>query len=287
MNLYTSLIIVLLLVACNFTPNGTETSALETSGGGDKDTIEKSFFQKSVADSIILKKAKEDTLFELVERFRGTDLDFEVTTKADSPYETKSVVKVRKFFDDTDYYAIIYTDIMGLNAIDVYQLKESNIVHKVTSEWGLAFSSDTIFDVNGDGTKDFLVNYYPLSGCCRRNCYAIYLSPATTNKLITEAIDLVNPTFSPEEKMVRGVEYGHPGEVGLYKYRWKGEKLDTVEYIYPDKTTKGKTFIKTTKEAYLPDRSEGLPIKALPKEYEMVEELDWFLLYGEGVFDER
>ena len=125
------------------------------------------------------------------------------------------------------------------------------------------FPTDTIFDVNGDGTKDFLVKSYPLSGCCRANGYDIYLSPAAKKEVVTSHIDLTNPTFYPQEKLIRGVQYGHPG--------WTGERLDTLEYIYPDPTTKGRTFIKmhtsTDLSRYRDDMKKGTRLLSLPEEY--------------------
>ena len=130
---------------------------------------------------------------------------------------------------------------------------------------------------------------YPLSGCCRANGYDIYLSPAAKKEVVTNYIDLVNPTFYPQEKLIRGVQYGHPGWTGLYKYRWRGERLDTLEYIYPDPTTKGRAFIKmhTSSDFFLKrnDIRKGIRLPSLPEEYKTVEDLDWFLLYGEGTFD--
>ena len=80
-----------------------------------------------------------------------------------------------------------------------------------------------------------------------------------------------------------------PGWTGLYKYRWRGERLDTLEYIYPDPTTKGRTFIKmhisTDFSYYRDDIKKGTRLPSLPQEYKTVEDLDWFLLYGEGTFD--
>ncbi|XTB53692.1 hypothetical protein LDK11_03010 [Fusobacterium nucleatum] len=62
-----------------------------------------------------------------------------------------------------------------------------------------------------------------------------------------------------------------------------------MEYIYPDPTTKGRTFIKmhtsTDFSYYKDDIKKGTRLPSLPQEYKTVEDLDWFLLYGEGTFD--
>ena len=81
-----------------------------------------------------------------------------------------------------------------------------------------------------------------------------------------------------KEKIIRGLGYGHPGEVGLYKYKWNGLKVDTIEFIYPDVSTKGQ-FIKTKKRIYRPTDKEGIVLKHVPKEYQDIESFEWFVDY--------
>ena len=140
--------------------------------------------------------------------------------------------------------------------------------------------SDTIFDANGDGVKDFALRYYPLSGCCRRDIYYLYLSPEKKEGALSY-IELINPTFYPKEHLIRGIGYGRPGHVELYKYRWRGEELDTLEYILPDMVTKGKTFLKTKRirDFYDNDNEGKTHLNKLPKEYQTVIGLDYFLDY--------
>ena len=49
---------------------------------------------------------------------------------------------------------------------------------------------------------------------------------------LTDRNSIINPTFSPKEKIIRGVGYGHPGETEMYKYKWNGNTIDTMEYVY-------------------------------------------------------
>ena len=139
------------------------------------------------------------------------------------------------------------------------------------------YIDDTLRDINGDKYKDFLVHSYSTSGCCRRNVYNVFLYFPKTGSF-TQDYRFMNPTFSPNEKLIRGVEYGYPGEVGLYKYKWNGLHVDTIEFIYPYHNKKGQ-FIKTTKQEYLPAINEGIVLKSLPKEYQKIESLEWFLDY--------
>ena len=140
-----------------------------------------------------------------------------------------------------------------------------------------AFIDDTLKDINGDRYKDFLVHTYSTSGCCRRNVYNVFLYFPKTGGF-TSDYRFMNPTFSPNEKLIRGVEYGHPGEVGLYKYKWNGLRVDTIEFIYPYYNKKGQ-FIKTQKQEYLPTNNEGTVLKYLPNEYQNIESVEWFLDY--------
>ena len=70
----------------------------------------------------------------------------------------------------------------------------------------------------------------------------------------------------------------------LYKYRWRGEALDTLEYILPDPTTKGKTFLKG-RNLYGSTKEKEIHLTKLPKEYQTVIGLDYFLRYTQEDFN--
>ncbi|MDO4880693.1 MAG: hypothetical protein Q3983_05385 [Capnocytophaga sp.] len=275
------------LVACNFF------SCKDNSGNNvyinesQLDTIKKTYYlNRKTIDSLWLENIKENALADISCRFEGKELDYIFYPRENSLHF--SYIKVGNFFDNQNFYAIIYTKAIGIIVVDLYKLTKNNsFEQKISSE---SFSElvqpmDTIFDANGDGEKDFLINFYPASGCCMRDVYIVYLSPNKKEGKITNSLEFMNPTFFPEEQVIRGVDYGHPGEVGLYTYRWKGEEVDTLEYIYPDYTTRGKTFIKTGKSCYYPTKEEGIPLKKLPEEYKKINGLYWFFLYDEKIFD--
>ncbi len=50
-------------------------------------------------------------------------------------------------------------------------------------------------------------------------------------KAFSKNFEFINPTFSPKEKIIRGICYGHPSKTEMYKYKWNGETIDTLEYI--------------------------------------------------------
>lgn len=175
-------------------------------------------------------------------------------------------VLIRRIYSGGDVY---------LNLYQIINDELDSVIFR--KQHGLTYINDTIKDVNGDGLKDFLVHWYPQSGCCRRNVYNVYLNQGYQRRF-TEDYEFINPTFSPKEKIIRGVEYGHPGEAGLYKYRWKGLEVDTIEFIYPDINHIGR-FLKTKKSYYRPTEKEGVILKAVPIEYRNIESYEWFSLY--------
>lgn len=139
----------------------------------------------------------------------------------------------------------------------------------------LTFIKDTIFDTNGDGLKDYVVCWYPSAGCCRRNIKSVYLLQQDTISFSNE-IEFVNPTFSQKERMVRGVEYGHPEEIGLYKFKWNLNQVDTIEYIYHNQKVNGE-FVRVTYTGLPNQKSDSTTLKSLPGEYKNIDDLDWFL----------
>ncbi|RYU89537.1 hypothetical protein EWM62_14560 [Mucilaginibacter terrigena] len=131
-------------------------------------------------------------------------------------------------------------------------------------------------DINGDGVNDFVVNWYPSSGCCARNNFHVYLYQK--DNTFSNYFDFINPSFFPKEKLVRGVDYGHPGEVPLYKYKWNGLNVDTVEYIYPADTLKKKFYlVQRYGDNNCPEKRKVLA--AVPKEYLKITGYDWFIDY--------
>ena len=84
----------------------------------------------------------------------------------------------------------------------------------------------------------------------------------------------INPTFSPSEKLIRGIDYGQPGEVPLYKFKWVGYKVDTIEYILPDTTKERYHVFKHWRDFDNP--KAGRFLTSVPKEYHKIESYDWF-----------
>lgn len=137
------------------------------------------------------------------------------------------------------------------------------------------FVGDTLRDANGDGFRDYVLRTYSSSGCCRRNDDLVRLYNRASGAF-GESFRLLNPTYYPEERLVRGVEYGHPGWVPLYTSRFThlGEPKE-VECIYRLRETPERFVRGACRQTG--ERPEGDTLNALPKVYESVEELSWFL----------
>ncbi len=146
-------------------------------------------------------------------------------------------------------------------------------------QWSLSHEQDYIKDVNGDGIKDFIIVHYSPSGCCLRYLNKVYLFDNSL-KLFSENIEFMNPTFSPTEKIIRGICYGHSGETELYKYKWNNKQVDTLEYIsYQKNENEVKTgkFV-VSKKQFIEENSDIIKIiNQLPKEYYQINDIDWFI----------
>lgn len=183
-----------------------------------------------------------------------------------------------KILGGNQKYVLLRRHFLGITYLNVYKIRGKYLQNMIERELNeMTYLRDQIKDVNGDGLKDFLIWWYPASGCCRRNVCNVYLWNPATGKFTGE-IEFINPTFSSREKTIRGVGYGHSGEVGLYKYRWNRFEVDTVAFIYPDPNQKGQ-FIKTNKPMYKPTASDGEVLKSVPKEYQSIDDYDWFIQY--------
>lgn len=162
--------------------------------------------------------------------------------------------------------------------IDIFS-KTDNQFYKVIShtQWTMEYMGDTIRDVNGDGFKDFVVNWYGSNGCCLKGFSNVYLQRAD-KKSFSSDFEFINPTFSPEEHIIRGVCYGHPGETEIYKYKWNREAVDTLEYIYYEKSDKGEKTGKllVSDKPYSENHKVLRRLRYIPAEYKKIEGYDWF-----------
>ena len=273
-----------IILGCGQTANKNKESYVQTDSIKSIDTRkqltkeerQKQIEQEGRIDSLRLDIALKDAFKIAQTEFKSDNFTKQYELQPDdSSYIINIEILIGRLFKDNQKYFLLRRHVPWATYLDLYKIKGDKAENLLNREQGgMTYIRDTIFDANGDGNKDFLVHWYPSSGCCRRDVYNVYLKQPDKGNF-TQDYEFINPTFSAKEKIIRGVEYGHPGEVGLYKYKWNGLQVDTIEFIYPDANNKGQ-FIKTKKGAYRPTEKEGLVLKAVPKEYQKIESYEWF-----------
>lgn len=277
-------VILTLILGCGQAANQDKESYIQTDSIKSIDTekqLTKEEKQKQIEeenriDSLRLDIALKDAFKIAQKEFRTDNFTKQYELQPDdSSYIINIEIVIGSIFNDQNKYFLLRRQVPWATYLDLFKIngdKTEKIIER--EQGGMTYIRDTIFDANGDGHKDFLVHWYPSSGCCRRDVYNVYLNQLDKGNF-TQDYEFINPTFSAKEKLIRGVEYGHPGEVGLYKYKWNGLQVDTIEFIYPDLNNQGQ-FIKTKKRAYRPTEMEGVVLKSVPKEYLKIESYEWF-----------
>lgn len=239
-----------------------ESVNITVAGGWSKEDIDP-YFGSVIKDAL----EKVDSLY------KGEDLQYKYVFK-DSSSMAETFIKAGKLFNNQPY-ALLHIDgievgpLQGVKFIEVYKIEGKRTFRKKLLYIEDFALQDSIFDVNGDGINDLSINYDP--------SYIYLFDPKT--ETFSTPYKFKNVTFYPKEGVIRGVETEIPGVAGLYKKKWVGNKIEVVEYIYPDYTTNGKTFIRTKKQGEYPERKDGEPIEELPKEYLDVKALELFLDY--------
>lgn len=223
-----------------------------------------------------------DRVFALIKANSNNTFDKSFSTTKDNhlDHNVKVEVKLGYLFSQ-NYKNLLIISASNLETrVYIYNSDATDFNQLVTKKYSnYSFPIFSIKDINADGLKDFIVNWYPASGCCRRNIYDLYLSKA--DKTFSKEVTLVNPTFYSKEKVIRGVTYDHPGLASLYKFKWNKLNLDTLEYIYPNlKDTLQFSFIKSSHKRYSSSKSKHLEkLKSLPQEYNSVSEIRYFKSY--------
>lgn len=223
-----------------------------------------------------------DRVFALIKANSKNTFDKSFSTTQDNhlDHNLKVEVKLGYLFSQRHKNLLIISSSNIETRINIYNVNHTDFKLLVNKRFSNdSFPQYSIKDINVDGLKDFLIYWYPASGCCRRNIYDVYLYQ--TDKNFSKEIELVNPTFFPNEKVIRGFTYDHPGLASLYKFKWNKLNLDTVEYIYPNlKDTLKISFIRSNQERYSSSKSRKLvQLKSLPKEYHAVLGIDYFKSY--------
>ncbi len=208
-----------------------------------------------------------------------TKFEKKYKVRPDDEYDIQVEINIDHYFSKNNSHLIIRRLGPDDLYIDIYS-KDGNTFKKVLShqQWALTYTNDTIRDINGDGLKDFVVNWYGATGCCLKAFSDIYLL-RKDKKEFSKGFEFINPSFSPKEKIIRGIQYGHPGATEIYKYKWNGETVDTLEYVYYDTNKEGKKtgkIIVSKNKAYSKNIKDIKKLNSIPAEYTKIEGFDWF-----------
>jgi hypothetical protein len=233
--------------------------------------------EQDYADSIRLEKVLQDAL-KIANQNILTDKFAKKYKVSPESIPVSVEINLDYHFTTTNPHLIIRRSEPNAVYIDIYA-KGVNKFEKVVSheQWSMTYVNDTIQDVNGDGLNDFVVNWYGATGCCLKAFSNVYLL-RQDKKAFSDNFEFINPTFSPREKLIRGVCYGHPGETEIYKYKWNGEKVDTIEYVSYERNAKGKTgkIIISADKPYGDKFKVLKKLNSVPTEYRKIEGYDWF-----------
>ena len=182
-------------------------------------------------------------------------------------------------FSNTSTHLFVRRETVNRLRFDIYAHSADTLKNVLShDQWHMTYTSDTIMDINGDGLKDFVVNWYGSNGCCLKAFTDIYLQ-RPDRQAFSGMFEFINPTFSPKEGVIRGVGYGHPGQTEMYKYKWNGERVDTLETVEYQKDTDGVKTGKVLGTKGSPGSShfrDPMVLDAVPKEYWTINGYDWF-----------
>lgn len=185
------------------------------------------------------------------------------------------------FFSKENLYVIIRERIDLGTLVNLYYVpsnfeENDELVQVVSSSpFNFIYQSDTVKDINGDNKKDFVIYGITASSAYTREIYDVYLFQTETK--FTEQYHFLNPTFYPKEKVIRGIEYGY--DAPLYKYKWNGLKVDTLEYIHKNLEDSTKATYWKTKNwtgDYNLRNIKKTKLNSIPKEYHSIDNFDVF-----------
>jgi hypothetical protein len=184
-------------------------------------------------------------------------------------------------FSNTSSHLFVRRETTNSLRFDIYAHSGDTLI-KVAShdQWHLTYTSDTIMDINGDGLKDFVVNWYGSNGCCLKGFTDIYLLRPDRHTF-TEMFEFINPTFSLKEGVIRGIGYGHAGETNMYKYKGNDDLVDTLEFVEYQKDDNGKKTGKvlvTSGNSSSANFRKSKVLDDVPKEYRTIDYYYWFSL---------
>lgn len=278
------LFLILLTFGCKQYTNGVTESVSRQANLSAQEQVElelqKQGRAKAILDSLKLDSVLQEAVKIAVQYAENKKFKRAYEVMLDSVENTivEVIIDLDHHFTKETAHLIIHRNDRNAVLIDIYSTNNQQFEKVLSHEqWIMTYVKDTIQDINGDRRNDFVVDWYGAAGCCLKGFSNIYLL-RPDQKSFSKDFEFINPTFSPKEQVIRGVCYGHPGETELYKYKWNGEQVDTLEYVYYEKNEKGKTG-KVIVSNRLQTESKHKILKRLnetPIEYRKIEGYTWF-----------
>lgn len=243
--------------------------------------------ESAKVDSIRMARVLQDALDTAWKYIKFPTFKNAFTSVPDGLYSVKIRLAMNNFISKDLKHLIVHmsqpmdehVEVPG-EYINIYVKQDSGFKQVLAQrEWKLTYTDDTLQDVNGDGFRDLIINGYGSNGCCLKAYAEVYLYLPQTGTFSDEFF-FINPTFSPKEKVIRGVSYGHPTETSLYKYKWNGAGLDTLEYISFEEDDIDKKTGKFIRSIVLNNNTGTTKKERLnrpPSEYRNIFGYDWFI----------
>lgn len=238
--------------------NGVDATSLTTEVYNDTIVFDYDF---SIPDSLILIPIWEKAL-NVVKQHKDSNYHTSkiLVLNKDHDIPIRVDIRVGNLFSTVHKHAIVLCTILHNSYVKVFNIDEQ--LYKIELYHDpYVYQSDTIFDINRDGSQDYVLNWQPPTGCCVYSSCEIWLYDKYINSF-KQQYGFTNADFFLQEKMIRGCRTTSSPEVyHIYKYHWNKMLLDTIEYIFPHQTLKEK-FLRVT-----PDDTVGKVLDQIPIEY--------------------
>ena len=277
------ILLLIILASCNEKKKKTELTKKEEPE--TVDSLDIKYEERYISDCIKLDSLLTEVM-KYVERNKGEKY---FQGQIDSPFSENRNVYVTfeygNLFEKSRKHLFIrrYTQSGIPNELftDIFLLERDRLVKLVTDTSSYGFYLDSMYDVNGDQYKDFIVHSYSGAGCCPRNDLYGYLYNPVDGRF--DVVDMFNPEFDYTNKIVYEMSYGHPGDVQLEKYKWVGLEKKLIETISPTlKDKRMQSFAKPYTYTRVSYPSEKVTIlNEMPKEYLKLKNFEYFISYQE------
>lgn len=202
--------------------------------------------------------------------------DFDRIVEADpflQKLDTRTTVKTKVYDlkNDSLWMVILHRPLSDYEldiAIRGYQKGNGFSLVLEAEVFRLAYSGDTLMDVDFDGDYDYVYHTYSTTGCCYRDQAYVHFN--NNGKVLPTPYSILNPYFDAEHQTVQTMGYGYPPDVSLNKHIWQADTLFLIESVYVNTTfTEGDTTFRYTGDFTIVNERTGeeWTVDSIPSEY--------------------